>query len=154
MSVFRVESVIFALLTSFFILGCELETNTRITDLQTGESYTIGRQGRTDATSDICANEDYVSHPISAAQRASECYNRGQKEAFALLFEYSGGTVYTGYFLEETKDKAIAQSKQRDRRLLPPVAVFIENGKAYLVQYNACLSNCNGTSGTIEVYMP
>ena len=57
--------------------------------------------------SEVCADGDFVSGPDTAVVRAAECYNRGQKDAFRLTFQYPGGTVWASYCLEDNFKGAV-----------------------------------------------
>ena len=61
----------------------------------------------TPTQSEVCADGDYVAFPGDATVRAAECYNRGQKDALRLMFQYSGGTVWTSYCLEDNFEGAV-----------------------------------------------
>ena len=95
-----------------------------MTDPETGEVHTIGAQGREVATAEVCAPGDYVPTPLRATVRAAGCYNRGQQDAFDLRFQYSGGMVHTGYFMEEDRDAAM----RRSRKPYSFHAVYIQDG--------------------------
>ena len=115
-------------------LGCEAETRIqevtyddsgRIIDSQT---YTV--RNDTPTTTAICADGDYVSHPSDASVRAAQCYNAGQSDAFRLMFNYSGGRVYSGYCLETDQESA---QRRANRTHACVVSVFIEDNQAHLV---------------------
>ncbi len=143
-------ALVLAGLASLGMVGCEsaYETQTVIFDEESGSVHVIGRQGREVSKSDVCINGDYVPVPYDAALRSAKCYNQGQENAFSLMFEYSGGEVYTGFSLTDNQDEAIRQAQDN---WIHPYSVYIENGKAYVVKYRESFNN-NGD--TLEIWVP
>ena len=121
------------LLLVFIAMGCvPLSEEFVAYDPETGETHTIGAQGEV-ATSLVCADGDYVPTPFDGARRAAECYNRGQQNAFSLLFEYSGGKYYTGYGLEDNIDDALRTARYTAGGLAH--GFYIGDGKVHIVTY-------------------
>ena len=137
--------------------GRSNESTITVMDPETGDLQIIGRQGREITTHEVCAEGDYVPRAWDAAQRAAECYNRGQEDAFKLLFEYSGGKIHTGYFLAEDLEAAITRSTLPSATVRLPVAV-IEKGTAHLIhydEYDYCPQlGSNGGKGTLRLWTP
>ena len=137
--------------------GRSNESTITVMDPETGEPHIIGRQGREITTHEVCAEGDYTPTAWDASQRAAECYNRGQEDAFKLLFEYSTGKIHTGYFLAEDLEAALTRSTLPSATVRLPVA-FVEKGAAHLIhydEYDYCPQlGINGEKGTMRLWTP
>ena len=86
------------------------------------------------AQSEVCADGDYVNGAGAGAVRAAACYNRGQRDAFRLTFQYSGGTAWASYCLEDDFERAV-ERVDKDLFCLGGVAYFV-GGEARIVQHD------------------